>query len=259
MAREYYIVTPSLNYGASGGVIALHRLCHLLNEMGQRAFIVPFGDSLHVTHQEWNTPQIEWNKIKKSGVSIYSEILHRPLLNTDVSITWMLGAPRFKEYYTEKAYSFEPAFGGHNPLKVVFADWSISEGKRTTDKGHVIHKAKGMYESPVGSQPFDGALVFRDNVREQLQQIKHFHSYDPYSFWSVLAALNGCVSTVEKIAGVSKNDYIAGRPMAKYLGYGDTEEQREYAASMIEPLREHFETLEATSRQQIQNLINYTQ
>jgi len=259
MAREYYIIAPALNYGANGGVIALHRLCHLLNEMGQKAFIVPFGDSLHVTHEKWNTPQIDWNKIKKNGAGIYPEILHKNLLNTDVSITWMLGGPRFKEYYTDKIYSFEPAFGEHEPLKVVFADWSRSDGKRRTEKGHVIHKAKGQYENPVGSQPFDGALVFRDNVRAQLQQIKHFHSYDPYSFWSVLAALNGCISTVQKVGEMDKKTYIAGRPLAKYLGYGDSEEEREYAASMIEPLREHFETLQQTSKQQVQNLINFTQ
>ena len=56
----YYIVTPSYTH-TSSGVRTLHLLCHALNEMGQRAYLVParqYEPGNFTTHPHLNTPVI---------------------------------------------------------------------------------------------------------------------------------------------------------------------------------------------------------
>jgi O-antigen biosynthesis protein len=73
----------------SGGVKVLHKLCHLLNNMGIPSYIFP-----GLTNKEWNTPRIQGAiNIPYPHIGVYPEIVDgNPLQSTCVA-RWILNVP----------------------------------------------------------------------------------------------------------------------------------------------------------------------
>src|SRR5206468_9783222 len=76
----------------SGGIRALHRLCHLLNEAGYSARLLPNRlDLPFATNPAWNTP-LHSGSIG-DGIVIYPEVVSgNPLLARRV-VRWALNFP----------------------------------------------------------------------------------------------------------------------------------------------------------------------
>jgi hypothetical protein len=82
---EFLIWVPEYRH-TSCGISVLHRLCHLLNENGYKAFV-----NTSVTNPEWNTPTKTF--ASDDTVVIYPEIVHGNPFGAKRIIRWVLNDP----------------------------------------------------------------------------------------------------------------------------------------------------------------------
>ena len=91
LKHPYYIVSPDYRE-SSGGIQALHKLCHQINLHGGRAWMV----DCTIVNPAWNTPRLDaktYNQHKEAElipVAVYPEIYSGNLLNADVCVRYML-------------------------------------------------------------------------------------------------------------------------------------------------------------------------
>lgn len=91
----YLIWSPPYTH-TSSGVITLHLLCHLLNEMGERAYLVPNNYSGFAINPELNTPVIpiyHQNFYENDFIAIYSDVIRGNPFNAKHVVRYLL-APR---------------------------------------------------------------------------------------------------------------------------------------------------------------------
>ena len=70
---SYIIVTPSY-VPNSGGIIALHKLCHDLNQLGERAYLYHLNidkKNYFETNQNYQTPIADENTIRGNSIILY--------------------------------------------------------------------------------------------------------------------------------------------------------------------------------------------
>jgi len=91
LKHPYYIVSPDYRE-SSGGIQALHKLCHQINLHGGSAWMVDCA----VVNPAWNTPRLDaktYEQHKEAElipVAVYPEIYSGNLLNADVCVRYML-------------------------------------------------------------------------------------------------------------------------------------------------------------------------
>ncbi len=122
MSKPYVIFAPSYD-SKSGGVIALHKLCHLLNEVGQTAYLVqPFTEHAltiynkrrmlrkirkelklrkhqpHHVNPAFNTPKLKTppaRELLEDAIAIYPDVTPGNPLGTRHVVRWFLHRPGF--------------------------------------------------------------------------------------------------------------------------------------------------------------------
>jgi len=91
LKHPYYIYSPDYRE-SSGGIQALHKLCHQINLHGGHAWMV----SCDIINPSWNTPILDvgiYNEHKKAElipVAVYSEIYSGNPINAEVCVRYML-------------------------------------------------------------------------------------------------------------------------------------------------------------------------
>lgn len=91
----YYIWSPPYTH-TSSGVITLHLLCHALNEMGEKAYIVPNSYTGFVLNPVLNTPLLSIQHQNFYGddfIAVYSDVVRGNPFNAK-HVVRMLLAPR---------------------------------------------------------------------------------------------------------------------------------------------------------------------
>ena len=93
--QKYLIYTPSYN-PQSGGIIVLHKLCHMLNNLGAHAFL--FHDKIDNvnyfnTNPEYLTPIADLSILNQDPIVIYPEIVIGNPLNAKHVVRWLLNRP----------------------------------------------------------------------------------------------------------------------------------------------------------------------
>ena len=91
----YIIVTPSY-VPNSGGIIALHKLCHDLNQMGERAYLHHLNvdkKNYFETNRHYQTPIADENIIRSDSIILYPEIVNGNPLNGKNIVRWLLNRP----------------------------------------------------------------------------------------------------------------------------------------------------------------------
>jgi len=89
--HPYYIVSPDYRE-SSGGIQALHKLCHQINLHGGNAWMV----NSDIINPAWNTPKLDveiYDQHKKSAlipIAVYPEIYSGNPINADVCVRYML-------------------------------------------------------------------------------------------------------------------------------------------------------------------------
>lgn len=90
----FYIFAPDYRDN-SGGIRVLHYLCHILNEMGEEAYLV----NCRTASPRLRTPLLTLEKLKEhflsglSPVTVYPEVVSNNPLNTPSVVRWLLNIP----------------------------------------------------------------------------------------------------------------------------------------------------------------------
>lgn len=101
----FYIFAPDYRNN-SGGIRVLHYLCHILNEMGEDAYVV----NTRTVSPRLRTPQLTLAKLREhylagqQPVTIYPEVTADNPLNTPLIVRWLLNIPG----HLGKPIQFEP-------------------------------------------------------------------------------------------------------------------------------------------------------
>ncbi|HCK99404.1 MAG TPA: hypothetical protein DHW42_04780 [Candidatus Marinimicrobia bacterium] len=268
--KKYIIWSPPFQPD-SGGVTILHKLCHMLNEHGQNAFIWPWDNNFEIfnTNGKYNTPLAK-REMLPDAIVIYPEIAVGNPLHANHVVRWILNVPGViggdgvfgkndMIYYYSKAFTEgreEDKF-----LQIIeiygdlFRNYNMERSgscfvRRKGKNRKIVHDLNDSVEI-VNTTP-SPALVNLFNKR------KYFYSYDTATFLSLQAAMCGCISIIVPMDGICLNEWIEMSPTRKYgIAYG--EENIDHAIRTMHKVKPNLESVENRSIKQLEDFIIKTQ
>ncbi len=282
--RPFVVYAPGFKE-TSGGRIALHRLVDVLNRTGHRALLWParrplWNDARPVASlaaagrwqwRQWHRPfrthpsfaaPLATAADLADAVVVYPETVRgNPLRSTRV-VRWLLHRPGFHRGHVEygahdRYFFFGKAFddpqlnphGGDNLLRVVWVrdDLYHPPEVETPRQGTAVLWRKGRGRTPVheardavvvdGLSHAEMATVFR--------RVQTCVSYDPYTMYSLYAALCGCDSVVVPEPGLEKTDWRPAEAERYGIAYGF--DDLAWARATRPLVLQHLKALESAS------------
>lgn len=240
--KKFIIYAPPYDEN-SGGSIALHKLCHLLNELGREAFIYPHLPSFELnvstanniekyaaqlvnqikvsrdikTNPNFKTPIIPPNLgdfASDDMVVIYPEITEGNPLKAKNVVRWLLHIPGFhtkkinfgnNELYFLYGEKFRGGFShpysqiSNSMLDIPHIPTDLYKNVHKTNR-HGIAYCLRKNKNPIFIHDNEDSICIDGKshleISDIFNQSKTFISYDPYTFYSKLAAISGCQSIV---------------------------------------------------------------
>jgi hypothetical protein len=223
--RPYLIVGHDYRR-TSAGIRALHKLCHLINTLGDGVAYV-LAD---VVNEEWNTPQadaevIEW--IADEGIVVYPEVEDGNPLEAKRIVRYFLNRPGLirKAKYTQGEYAF--CYCGLLRRFVPSDDRILTIP--VVDTGLFYDRGFERYGEVVWWGKWDGPDVL-DYQRQGMRKItldwpedhetlaalfqctRIFYSYTDYTMLTIEARLSGCPTVVIPSSFYSADVFAEGSP-----------------------------------------------
>jgi len=194
--RKFLIFAPPFDEN-TGGVICLHKLCHLLNQLGERAALTPIFATFEVSRNEVVKPLVGFAKniLRASRTTyrtnsdfetpvlrsvrgrdlddcivIYPEVTNGNPLNARNVVRWLLYPPGKHtgkiHYGTGELYvRFNNAFGR----------FELPGSTTLADELRVVHYPLDLYDPPVPGAPRAGTAYL---VRKGAHKLPLYHSTD---------------------------------------------------------------------------------
>lgn len=283
---DIFIYAYSYNEN-SGGVIALHRLCHLINEVtNHQAYLVPhrkYGlrqDVKYIfkkpkldVHTEWNTPIWRKKTFPKNSIVVYPEIVKGNPLNIKNVVRWLLHNPgNFtgeidygdgELYYRySSGFSYDVAYQSklsnlflnvkYTPFDIYYED---TEVQRDIEICYLVRKGVNkVFVHPVDSFCIDDKS--HKEIAEIFRRSKRFISYDSYTAYSHFAVLCGCESIVVPEEGISIEQWYPDISDRYGLSYGFGQEQMDWAYMTRKNLAERLIAADAMSTESVKNCLD---
>lgn len=269
--KKYIIWTPALKLN-SGGVTLLHRLAHMINELGYKAYVWPGDNNFEVflTNSKYNLSMASEEMINDDAIIVYPEITIGNPLNAKHVVRWILNKPGIlggDGIYGENDMIFflSDAFTDGkqkvNYLKIMELYGKMFVDRDLDRKGscYVMRKGKGK---KIIHDLSDSIEITDSTPSEELVRIfnerKYFYCYDYASFLSLQAALCGCISIAVPYDGVTAEEWLGYNKTRKYgIAYG--EENIEHSINTMDNVRPHLESLEREFYRNVENFIHLTQ
>jgi hypothetical protein len=223
----------------SGGNVVLHRLCDLLNKLGESAYIWPSGmppvrgDNL--TYEVYTTPLAKISYLSEKTIVVYPEIIDgNPLMAKNV-VRWLLYFPGFftgkVNYGKDELFFFinkefvNPKFNvpEDNRLYIglsfldIYRQTNFDKRKGTC---YILRKGKDrkIVHNINNSILIDG-LTHKD-VAEIFNMTKYCISYDPYTAYLAYAAICGCKPIVVPLEDLPRNKWCTNEQLGYGIAYG---------------------------------------
>ena len=264
----------------SGGIIVLHKLCHLLNEMGHQAYLWPNQLGVRpnlrkkiknylkrpsfITHPDYRTPIADKSVLTEKSIVVYSEVDYGNPLGAKNVIRWLLHKPGFhtgvtnfgKEelffYFSE--YFIDPAFNIDSANKMFVLSlnpaYTVGGSEERSGSCYLMRKGKGrtLIHDLSDSVQIDG--LNHQETADIFRKSKYFYSYDEVTLYSQYAAMCGCISVVIPENYGSRADYVKKNPTAKNgIAYGL--DDIDHAIKTQNKVAEYFGDLERESRESV--------
>jgi hypothetical protein len=216
--NQIIIASPPYN-PSIGGVVVLHKLCHILNELGYNSSLIPTQKLAGGLYQialnpEYNT-KLTTEIIPDEDIIIYPEIQEGNPWGINKVVRWILNSyhiPTDQNYmasWGEKDYwlyyddIWYDGFREKNMLYVretkieKFKNYNI---ERDIEACFTLRKKHHLKDSLIFVHPEDAIEIPYSIPDEELIQLfnksKRFYCYDTESYLSELASLCGCESIV---------------------------------------------------------------
>lgn len=235
----------------NGGEIVLHKLCHVLNQMGEIAVLhrmPPFhGNSWRKKLRNWSHPQkyvtdptlttpVTLDRYAQpNDIVIYPEIVTGNPMRARNVVRWLLNRPSFVGWKVDPGpddlffkYDLrcdEPAMTkGLAPLLFLF---SANATYRQTNFGarhgscYMFRKSKdrALVHDLNDSLLLDG--LSHDEINRAFNERDIFYCYDEMSSYSQFAAICGCTSIVIPSLYANREEFAKNYPLSRYgVAYG---------------------------------------
>ncbi len=268
---KYIIYTPKFHKNI-GGVIILHKLCHLLNEHGYKAYLYPFKEDEEnfETCKDYNTP-IATDGDLKDAIVIYPEIVKGNPLNANHVVRYLLNKPGVRGgdgifgkddmiVYYSNAFSYE---GEQKGVYLEFLEFyeNIFKDKESQRKGsaYVMRKGKGR---EIIHDLTDSEEITDSTPNEQLADLFNskeiFYSYDDATCLSLQAAMCGTVSVVIPKSNKESKAWHRESLIRKFgIAYGFDE--IEQAKSTLPYVHEYIDYIKEISELMLDEFVERTQ
>jgi len=256
---NYIIYTDNFNENV-GGTIALHKLCDLLNRMGQKAYLWPWTlhrpifDNKHpftstyqffkyyrrkkrkkfYTFDGFITPIAKRSDLRNSIV-IYPEIIDGNPLQVSNVVRWLLHKPGFHtgriNYGENDLYFFfqeifnDPKLNPY-PNHLLTVLWVRDDIYKQTNYGHregvcyMVRKGKDRQLVHDTSTSILLDNLPHHKIAKIMNQCEYFISYDMETMYSQYAVLCGCKSIVIPQQGISKEQWQPKEEFRSGIAYG---------------------------------------
>lgn len=270
--NKKYIIWAYPYRSNSGGIIVLHKLCHMLNELGEQAYLWPGEGSFDdlPTCDKYNTP-IAKPEFVEDSIVIYPEIVNGNPINAKHVVRWILNTPGFISgdgIYDKNDFIlyFSKAFTGGkrttgNFLQLFEMNNVIYQDYKHERSGSCFVRRRGrnreLIHNIAESVEITNTTPSQDLV-DLFNSKKYFFSYDDATFLSLQAAMCGCISVVIPNANVTPEEWKSLSPTRKYgVAYGF--EDIDHAINTKDKVKEHLESLNDISVLMLQEFIEKTQ
>jgi hypothetical protein len=242
-----------------GGIVVQHKLCHLLNQHGQKALLWPdykplfdkqnplksslaflkyFRKSLHkkfTVNPLWDTPVARYKDLD-NAIVVYAEIVEGNPLKAKNVVRWLLHKPGFHtnkiNYGTDEVYFFylkayiENISFDVDTNNVLYIPNNREETYYQTNFGkrqgscYIVRKGKGR---PIVHDLTDSILIdgkSHEEIAQIFNQVEYCYSYDTYTMYSMYAAMCGCISIVIPEDNVSRDEWLPEAERGYGIAYG---------------------------------------
>lgn len=296
MSRNFIIYADNFNEDL-GGTIALHRLCDILNKVGEKAYLWPFGKAVF----EWRLPLASATRIVGQwyrghfnkfavlpgfqtpiashfnlarSIVIYPEVIDGNPLRAKRVVRWLLHKPGFHTARanfepTDRFFFYQHAFNdpklnpdGDNLLRTLFVRDDVYGRVNLGPRHGTCHVfRKGAGRRPV--HDVTHSILVDGKSHTELAQIfndvEMCISYDLYTMYSLFAALCGCISVVVPQEGMSIEQWYPD-PADRYgVAYGFDDVPRALATQhlLLPRLKAQEDTANASVREFIRKCRQY--
>jgi hypothetical protein len=265
-----YIIESYCFQPYSGGVVAMHKLCHDLRILGEDSYVLS-----KETHPDLDAPFLGSNRFsKKETVIIYPEIRYGNPHNCKNVVRWLLNTPGYcsgtsaDSFYNQKKdtdllfkyseyYKLRNENESKGLLTTTFIDKNIFYPSDTGRKGTAfLIKKGGMQQKIHPPDSFDLTNYETDLhfMAEILRQVEFFYCYDNACFWVTLAALCGATPIVVPNTDMTAKDWYEKFPsMSHGVAYGT--DMIQYANDTKHLVNQNLELLQKKELDTVRNFV----
>ena len=257
----------------SGGVVALHKLCQDICDLGYASYI-----TCPSTHPKLNITYIPKSEVDRDNmIVIYPEITIGNPLNAKNVIRWILNTPGrcsavSKEAFysnvapTDRIFKYSSFFeydGNYDGLLTTsYVDYDTFNNRqlcRDIESCFLIKKG-GISECvhPANSVNLSPHQNNWDYMSEIFNRSKYFYCYDNECFWVGLAALCGCITVVCPNTTITFEEWANHFKFNKY-GIAFGLDNLQHAVDTLPLVFDHFKFIQNEDLKTVKSMVNYYQ
>jgi hypothetical protein len=234
---NFVIYAPGDYSPYGGGCIALHKLCHNIGVLGEKAFI--FTSKKNPDYLGTKVTESEAIELCKDGIAIYPEVTCGNPFQAKKVMRWILYYVReFGEHgifgENDLIYKFAPIYTLRNEQKVHGELRAMELNEKTFyNRNEERRGACYLYKKthpdavqrihPNGSISLDSFANNGGNeyLADVFNRSEIFYSYDNATWLSIFAAMCGCKSVVVPHPVIPASEWYGKFPYFKYgVAYG---------------------------------------
>lgn len=272
--KKFVISTHGFDMGI-GGLKVLHKLCHLLNENGYDAYLIPLDfNQPFAIYEGYNTKMVTQEILDNldDAIVVYPESWYGNYLNAPNVVRWMIGPPSEPHINTwdEKDlwFWYIPFYltdkfnkNSDNQLYVGEQHRDIFFDRKQKRSGTcwTLRKAQNLINESEYQHPKDGIFIPYHaagdlvGLSDLFNAVETFYCYDNYTYLPIQSLLCNTDAVVIPFNS-TKSDFLNGFALSRYIAYGIDDLPR--AQSLRGEFWEEVEKLEQTT---ITQLYTFTQ
>lgn len=272
--KKFLISTHGFDMGI-GGLKVLHKLCHLLNENGYDAYLIPLNfDWSFSVYEGYNTKMVTQEILDNLDdvIVVYPESWFGNYLNAPNVVRWMIGFPSEDHIKTwddnDLWFWYVPAYitdkykqkDSENLLYVGEQHRDIFYDYNQTRQGScwTLRKAKDIVTPDDYIHPTDSIFIpYRAagdliNLAKLFNTTNTFYCYDSCTYMHIQALMCN-TDTVVVPMGRTNEEFFNGFELNKYIAYGVNDLPR--AKSIRNEFFNHLDLVEERTLQQLHTFV----
>lgn len=251
-----------------GGVRVMHKLCHVLNSLGENACI-----TAKETNPEWNTPIYDRNGFdKEQTVVIYPECIPDNLLDAKHVVRWILYHQVAEYNPTDHVFKIFKSYFTHGNrcdgmLQILDYETDAWYDRNLEREYNMVAYRKGEWKKSFVDLTLPKKFIYDEIEKEQDQNImaycmnrsQNFICYDDASYAANQAAMCGCNTIIIPDPRLDADTWRSQREgYLKYgVAYGFDEKEIKYAQETRHLLKPYLQGYNERSVQQAKDFVEY--